>query len=383
MTGRFRCGTGTSIDWGNAPVIARCWCSGLLFELDLIAQGDAVGARHGDLRLQPGPAAINSTAVHGHQAEAAALVETQRIKVVVRGDYPQAHAPLLPGQLPGSLDQRGTRTTPLLIGVESEDLALPPVVRRHVGEHGQQAPAGGLGDKRRMIQGMNQLSQAGRPETVVPGKERLGSSPVGGLPLSDLHRTNITGREKGTMVLPARTFRGRRRPAGTPAAARADVPGRHQRWPAEAEPVIFRSRLKAQKKVAGIVLAAGVQDVAEGLDVAFQERFVMVHYRGPALLGADHLDQVAQEAGAPGAVKGGEHVRFQRMRDAGSQVAVLGQHPGCQDEHLLEARRPGLDLQYLYLPSRLLSTITHPPIMPPAGTGLRPDAVHKPGSPRS
>jgi len=109
----------------------------------------------------------------------------------------------------------------------------------------------------------------------------------------------------------------------------------------------------------------------------------MVHYRGPALLGADHLDQVAQEAGAPGAVKGGEHVRFQRMRDAGSQVAVLGQHPGCQDEHLLEARRPGLDLQYLYLPSRLLSTITHPPIMPPAGTGLRPDAVHKPGSPRS
>jgi hypothetical protein len=66
--------------------------------------------------------------VHGHQAEAATLVETQRINVIVRSNYPQARAPLLPGQLPGRLDQRGARTTPLLISVESEDLALPPVV---------------------------------------------------------------------------------------------------------------------------------------------------------------------------------------------------------------------------------------------------------------
>lgn len=159
--------------------------------------------------------------------------------------------------------------------------------------------------------------------------------------------------------------------------AEADVPGRHRKCPVEAEPVIFRSRLKAQEEVVGIVLVAGVQDVpggylqgvvlsachraagahlvaaggpaspccvllkggsysaaaslridSEGFDIAFQERFVIVHYRGPALLGADHLDQVAQEAGAPGAVKGGEHVRFQRMRDAGSQIAVLGQHAG-------------------------------------------------------
>ena len=98
----------------------------MLFELDLIAQGDAVGARRRDLRLEAGPAAINSTAVHGYQAEAAALVETQRINIVVCSDYPQACAPLLPGQLPDRLDQRGARTTPLLIGVESEDLALSP-----------------------------------------------------------------------------------------------------------------------------------------------------------------------------------------------------------------------------------------------------------------
>ena len=79
---------------------------------------------------------------------------------------------MLPGQLPDGLDQRGARSTPLLIGVESEDLALPPVVRRHVREHAQQVPAGGLGDKRRMIQGMNQFPQPGPPQTVVPGQER-------------------------------------------------------------------------------------------------------------------------------------------------------------------------------------------------------------------
>jgi hypothetical protein len=176
---------GASIDRGNAPVIARRWCSRLLFELDLIAQRDAVGAHRRDLRLQPGPAVINSTAVHGHQAEAAALVETQGINIVVRGNHPQARAPLLPGQLPGRLDERGARTTPLLIGVQSENLALPPVVRRHVGEHAQQVAVGGLGDKRRVIQGMNQFSQPGRPETAVPGEKCAGSGLVGGLPRSD------------------------------------------------------------------------------------------------------------------------------------------------------------------------------------------------------
>jgi hypothetical protein len=197
---------GASIDSGNVPVIARRQCSRLLFELYLIAQGDAVGAHRRDLRLQAGPAAINSTAVHGHQAEAAALVETQRINVVVCRNDPQPCAPLLPGQLPDRLDQRCARTTPLLIGVQSEDLALPPVERRHVGEHAQQVPVGGLGDKGRMIQGMNQFPQPGPPQTVVPGKKRLGSSLVGGLPRSDLHRLNITATEKGTIVLPARTF---------------------------------------------------------------------------------------------------------------------------------------------------------------------------------
>ena len=63
---------------------------------------------------------------------------------------------------------------PLLAGVEGEDLALLPVLPRHVREHAGQPPPGGLGDKRRMIQRAGQLSQAGHPETVVRGKELLG-----------------------------------------------------------------------------------------------------------------------------------------------------------------------------------------------------------------
>jgi hypothetical protein len=59
---------------------------------------------------------------------------------------------------------------------------------------------GGLGDKRRVIQRMNQFSQPGPPETAVPGEKCAGSGLVGGLPRSDLHRINITVSEKGTIV---------------------------------------------------------------------------------------------------------------------------------------------------------------------------------------
>jgi hypothetical protein len=39
----------------------------------------------------------------------------------------------------------------------------------------------------------------------VPGKKRLSSGLVGGLPRPDLHRINITAREKGIIVLLAST----------------------------------------------------------------------------------------------------------------------------------------------------------------------------------
>jgi hypothetical protein len=106
----------------------------------------------------------------------------------------------------------------------------------------------------------------------------------------------------------------------------------------------YMTRPSVGAPVAALAASSAARARAGASAIAFQERFVIVHYRGPALLGADHLDQVTQEADAPGAVKGGEHVRFQRMRDAGSQIAVLGQHACRQDEHLLEVRCPRLDL---------------------------------------
>ena len=71
---------------------------------------------------------------------------------------------------------------PLRVGVQGENLALLSVAPWHVGEHAQQLPTRCLGDERRMVQGMDQFSQAGRPQAVVPGQERLGRRLVGGLP---------------------------------------------------------------------------------------------------------------------------------------------------------------------------------------------------------
>ena len=84
--------------------------------------------------------------------------------------------------------------------MKGEDLALPPVPRRHVHEHPQRLPVGGLGDKSRIIQGIDQFSQTGHPETVVPGKKRPGRRLVGGRPQTNVHRTNVTATEKRTMI---------------------------------------------------------------------------------------------------------------------------------------------------------------------------------------
>jgi hypothetical protein len=63
-------------------------CSRLLLELNLVAQRDPVGAHRGDLGLEAGTAAINGTAMNPRQAEAAALVETQGINIIVGGNDP-------------------------------------------------------------------------------------------------------------------------------------------------------------------------------------------------------------------------------------------------------------------------------------------------------
>jgi hypothetical protein len=110
--------------------------------------------------------------------------------------------------------------------------------------------------------------------------------------------------------------------------------------------------------------AAQARVDSEGLDVALGQRPAVAQYRRPAGLGADHLDQVTQEASAPGAVKGAEHMRFQRTRDTGGQVAVLGQHPGGQGEHEPEVRSSRLDVPDLHRQQPVQGvTFIHPYIM--------------------
>jgi len=98
-------------------------------------------------------------------------------------------APLPPSEMSGRLDQRGSRSAPLLGRVEGENLALPPVLSRHIRERAQQSSACGLGDKRRVIQGMNQFPQPGRSQIVVPGRN-VCRHLVGGLPRTNPHCIN-------------------------------------------------------------------------------------------------------------------------------------------------------------------------------------------------
>ena len=168
------------------------WRSGPFLEFNLVAQRDPVRACRRDLGLQPSAAVVDCAAVHGGQAETAALVEAQRIDVVVGGDEPQAGAPVLGRQLLYRLDERGPRPVPLLAGVHGENLALLPVPFRDIGEHSQQLPVVGLGQQRRILQRVEELSQAGDPGAEVPGEERPGGCPIGGLTRTDLHRITVT-----------------------------------------------------------------------------------------------------------------------------------------------------------------------------------------------
>jgi hypothetical protein len=51
---------------------------------------------------------------------------------------------------------------------------------------------------------MDQFPQTRHPETVVPGKKRLGRRLVGGLSRTNVHRTNLTAMEKRALALPFR-----------------------------------------------------------------------------------------------------------------------------------------------------------------------------------
>jgi hypothetical protein len=61
-------------------------------QFDLIPDGDAVVANHGKLWLEGAACLVDRPAPDSAQPEAPALVEPQRINVVVGGEHPEAPA---------------------------------------------------------------------------------------------------------------------------------------------------------------------------------------------------------------------------------------------------------------------------------------------------
>ena len=76
------------------------------------------------------------------------------------------------------------------------------------------------------------------------------------------------------------------------------------------------------------------------------------------------MQLVRENRVTPGTVISTEHMRFQRVREMPGQVAVLGQHPGCQGKHELEARRPWLDTLHLHRQPGPGVALIHLAIMP-------------------
>src|SRR5579875_2900535 len=90
-------------------------------EVDLVVQRDAVIAHRRDLGLAlPGP--VHGTGPQLGQPEAAALVEPERVDVVVGGGEPDLAAPAAARLADGGLDEQRADAGPALDGVERDDL---------------------------------------------------------------------------------------------------------------------------------------------------------------------------------------------------------------------------------------------------------------------
>lgn len=159
-----------------------------LLKLQLVPQRDAVATQWGDFGFQPGPAVVDRAAVQNGQAKAPPLVEAQRVDVVIGGDEPQAGTASLRCQPLNRLDEGGADPSQLSGGVEGEDLALLAAAVQHVDEHAHQpAVLLVLSDERRVVQGVDERTEAGHPGVVTLGKEGLDGWTVGVLPRADRH----------------------------------------------------------------------------------------------------------------------------------------------------------------------------------------------------
>ena len=146
-------------------------CLKSFFEFQLVSQRDPV--------------------IFAHEAEAAALVKAQRIYIVVGGNELQAGAAVPHRQLLGRFDQGGSRPAPLPVCVKRQDLTPLPVRLRQVREYSQQVPIGIVGNKRRIVPGIDQVPQTSHAGALVPDQERLGSWHIGSLSRTDLHPASL------------------------------------------------------------------------------------------------------------------------------------------------------------------------------------------------
>ncbi len=94
-------------------------------QVDLVAERDAVVADPGDLGL-PLPGPVHRAGAQFGQPEPAALVEAERVDVVVRGGEPDLLAPEPPRAADGRLDQQRPDAAAALDGVERDDLEDVP-----------------------------------------------------------------------------------------------------------------------------------------------------------------------------------------------------------------------------------------------------------------
>src|SRR4029450_8601893 len=92
-------------------------------ELELVPDGNVVGAKQGDFGFQPA-AFDDRVAMHGDPVPAATLVEAERVEVVVGGDEPDAPAADLLVLRASPINQRGAGAPSFLEALENDDLGI-------------------------------------------------------------------------------------------------------------------------------------------------------------------------------------------------------------------------------------------------------------------
>jgi hypothetical protein len=146
-------------------------------ELQLVADRDAEFTGGGYRWLEACAAAIDGARMEPHEVEAAALVEAERIEVVVGRDQPQAPGVAASSDALGLGEERAADALPAIDGVEREDLHLIPML-----DEGRDARelAIKLGNQRFVEPRVDQLAETSHEARVVRLEERVNDDTIVG-----------------------------------------------------------------------------------------------------------------------------------------------------------------------------------------------------------